>query len=283
MGDRLRVSYATGLFDSTVQSITDDNHLVASTNAASNQTGARLHFRQAYGNGITIGSVNSKHNQIDRNSFTQCARGLNITNGSFSLNHLGGSANDILVYIGDLAESTDLAYLEDENSLRDVYVNSLDATLTLSHMRNSLGINGEFDGFIYLVSGQVTISSSIIQDTPGANSVVIGVPSPGNVGLTALGNKWGPGVVSMATLGYSQFRTALEASGANGGFLTVRGDYGISDAPGADFDFGEFGQIRCFERSVQRCRCYNLRYSRDVRCSQPVTFGLTCCECSYRL
>lgn len=243
VGDRIRVSYATGIFDSTVQSITDNNHLVATSNAASNQTNARLHFRQAYGNGITIGSTNSKHNTINRNSFTQCARGINMTNGSFSLEHIGGSANDILIYIGNSSESTQLNYVEDENTLRDVYISNPDAPIVMNHLRNSLGIAGEFDGFIYLASGaRVTITGSILQDTPGANSVVIGAASPGNAQLTSIANQWGPGVVTMSLLGFTQWRTAAEASGVGAGWLISCGDFDITDAPtNGCFQFGEGG------------------------------------------
>jgi hypothetical protein len=243
VGDRIRVSYATGILDTTIQSITDNNHLVMAAAATSNQTGARVHFRQAYGNGITIGSVNSKHNTLERNSFTQCARGLNITNGSFSASHFGGSANDVLAYIGNIAEPSELDYLEDESTLRDVFTGaSVDAPLTLNHMRNSLGIAGEFDGFIYFSGGtRVTLTGSVIQDTPRPNSVVIGAASPGNVQLTTFDNQWTPGVVTMALLGYSQWRTAAEASGVSGGFLISCGDFGIADAPGACFQFGDSG------------------------------------------
>jgi hypothetical protein len=181
VGDRLRVSYATGIFDTTVQSITDNNHLVAtSTFSGTSQTNARLHFRQAYGNGITIGSVNSKHNTIDRNSFTQCARGINMTNGSFSLEHIGGSANDVLLYINDTAEPTHVNYVEDESTLRDVYTGpSMDGPLIMSHLRNSLGIAGEFDGFIYFSGGvHATILESEIQDTPEVIRLLSGWPLP---------------------------------------------------------------------------------------------------------
>ena len=241
-GDRIRISYATGILDTTVSSIRDNNHLVMAAAATSTQSNARTTFRQAYGNGITIGSVNAKHNTIDRNSFTQCARGLNVTNGSFSAAHMGGSANDVLAYINDIAEASELAYLEDENSLRDVYTVSLDAPITLSHMRNSLGIAGEFDGFIYFSGGgRATITGSVIQDTPGTNSVVIGAANPGNFQLTALDNAWTPGVVTMASLGYNQWRTAAEASGVSSGVLISCGDYGIADAPGACFQLGDGG------------------------------------------
>ena len=241
-GDRIRVSYASGILDTTIASITDNNRLEMAAAAGSNQTGARVHFRQAYGNGITIGSVNAKHNTFEHNSFTQCARGLNVTNGSFSSTHMGGSANDVLAYISNIAEASELAYLEDENSLRDVYTGILDSPLTLSHLRNSEGINGESDGFIYFSGGaRVTITGSLVQDTPKANSVLIGAPSPGNVQVNSIGNQWSPGVMTMANLGFTQWRTVAEGSSVSGGFLVSCGDYGITDAPGACFQFGEGG------------------------------------------
>jgi hypothetical protein len=244
-GKRIRVSYASGIIDTTVLSVADNNHLTMNANATSNQTLARMSLGEAFGNGITIGSVNAKHNQIDRNSFTQCARGLNVTNGSFSAAHLGGSANDVLAYINDIAESSELAYLEDENSLRDVYFGvSTDAPLTLSHMRNSEGIAGEYDGFIYFAGGgRVTITGSVVQDTPGTNQVLIGAANPGAMFVNSIGNQWGPGVMTLANLGFSAWRTTAEAGSSSSSFLISSGDSNISDAPGAAFQFGDGGVL----------------------------------------
>src|SRR6266478_6250087 len=228
VGDRIRVSYATGILDTTVQSITDNNHLVMAAVATSNQTGARVHFRQAHGNGITIGSVNSKHNTIDRNSFTQCSCGLNVVNGSFSAAHFGGSANDVLAYIGNVAESSELAYLEDENSLRELYVGNMDAPLEISHARNSI-YNAESDGFIYFArSARVTMSSSTIQSTPIANSVLIRAANPSTVVLLSFGNLWGPGAVDKKSLGFSQWDGITGPQGA----LISCGDFGMTDQNG---------------------------------------------------
>jgi hypothetical protein len=230
VGERVRISYATasvgtspGIQDTTIQSITDNNHLVLTAASTATATNARIQFGQAYGNGITIGSVNSKHNTLDRNAFTQCARGINMTNGSFSLEHVGGSANDVLVYINNTAEPTQLNYVEDENSLRDVFTgSSVDGQITLNHLRNSLGIAGEYDGFIYMSGGvRVAITGSVLQDTPGANQVVIGTAAPGNVQVTAFNNLWSPGVATMANIGYSAWRTVAEAGNVSSGFLVV--------------------------------------------------------------
>jgi hypothetical protein len=243
VGDRVRVSYATGILDTTISSITDNNHLVMAANAASTQSNARTTFRQAYGNGITIGSVNAKHNTIDRNSFTQCARGLNVTNGSFSVSHMGGSANDVLAYITNVSEASELAYLEDENSLQDLVTgNSVDSPLTLNHLRNGTSGGGLSNGFIYITNGaRIEILNSIAQNTPITNAVLIGAPFPGNVSLTSIGNVWAPGVMTMANLGFSRWRTLDEAGGATSAVLISCGDYGIADAPGGCFQFGEGG------------------------------------------
>lgn len=243
IADRVRVSYATGILDTTVASITDNNHLEMVAPSGVNQTLARITFREAFGNGITIGSVNSKHNTVDRNSFTQCARGLNIVNGSLSGAHFGGSNNDVLVYINDVSEPTELSYLEDESAMRDVHVSGqLDAPLTLSHMRNSELAQGESDGFIYFNNGgRVVITGSTVQDTPQANSVLIRANSPSTLFLTSIGNQWGPGVESMATLGFSTWRTAAEAATLNNSIFVSCGDSSLSDAPGGCYQFGEGG------------------------------------------
>jgi hypothetical protein len=244
IGDRIRVSFATGIFDSTVSSITDNNHLqAAATFSGTSQTGARLTFRQAYGNGISIGSANAKHNTLDRNSFTQCARGINMTNGSFSLEHIGGSANDVLIYINNASEATELSYVEDEQTMRDVYLGNVDAVITLNHIRNSLAFSGEFDGFIYIATAaRVNVENSVLQDTPAANSVVFGIPSPGTTEIVSIGNTWGPGVATMSNLGFSQMRTQTEGALISGGFLISCGDFDITDVPGECFQFGDGGQ-----------------------------------------
>ncbi len=195
VGDRVRISYATGILDTSIASIVDDNHLTVTTGSTSTQSNARLHFRQAYGNGITIGSVNSKHNTLDRNSFTQCARGLNVINGSFSAEHLSGYADDVLAYIGNVAEPSELAYLEDEIALREVYVENIDAPLVIRYARNSI-YNAESDGFFYFnKSARVTITASSLQSTPIKNSVLIRASNPYTVVLLSIGNLWAPGAV----------------------------------------------------------------------------------------
>ncbi len=228
VGDRIRVSYATGILDTTVQSITDNNHLVMAAVATSNQTGARVHFRQAHGNGITIGSVNSKHNTIDRNSFTQCSCGLNVVNGSFSASMLTGSADDTLACIGNVSEGSKLDYLASENSLRDLYVGNMDAPLEISHARNSI-YNAESDGFIYFArSARVTMNGSTIQSTPVANSVLIRAANPSTVVLLSFGNLWGPGAVDKKSLGFSQWDGITGPQGA----LISCGDFGMTDQDG---------------------------------------------------
>src|SRR6266481_2673081 len=222
IGDRVRISYATGILDTRIASKTDDNHLEMADAATSTQTGARIHFRQAFGNGILIGSVNSKHNTIDRNSFTQCACGLNVRTGSFSAMHLGGSANDILACVSDISEPSELAYLEDENSLRELYVNTTDAPLTINHARNDI-TNAESDGFMYFErSVRVQITGSTTQGSPLVNSVLIRTPNPFTVLLLSEGNQW---VMTPDHLGFNEWRGITGQS--NQGALISCGDFGI--------------------------------------------------------
>jgi hypothetical protein len=241
VGERVRVSYASGILDTTVQSITDNNHLVMNASATSNQSNARTTFGQAYGYGITIGSVNAKHNTLERLSFSQCARGLNVTNGSFSAKHFGGSANDILAYIGDISEASELDYLEDESALQDVVVgNSMDSPLTLNHLRNAIS-SGLSNGFIYLGgSGRYEILNSIAQNTPLTNSVLIGASNPNNITLTSIGNQWAPGIMTMENLGFSNWYGVTNF----GGQLVSCGDYGIIDAPAGCFQYGRAGPLK---------------------------------------
>ena len=242
VGERVRVSYAAGILDTTIQSITDNNHLVMKARATSTQSDARTTFGQAYGYGITIGSVNAKHNTLERLSFTQCARGLNVTNGSFSARHFGGSANDVLVYINDVSEPSDLDYLEDENSLQDLVAgNSVDATLTLNHLRNGTSGGGLSNGFLWLGGGgRFVILNSIAQNTPVSNSVLIGAANPGNITLTSIGNQWAPGNMTMANLGFSAWYGVTNF----GAQLISCGDYGILDAPAGCFQYGGVGPLK---------------------------------------
>jgi hypothetical protein len=237
IGTPILVSYATGALDTIVQARIDDNHLQMSASATTTQINARVHSNRAYGRGITIGSVNSKHNTIERDSFTQCDRGLNVINGSFSASHLGGSFNDVLAYINDISESSELSYLEDENSLREVYLgHSIDSPVILSHMRNSIYNHAESDGFIYFDgSVRVVVRDSLIQNTPPANAVLFRAANPRTVLLNSFGNSWSPGQMTMDNLGFSQWRGATVAlpgtSIPSGVGLVICGDFGINDMP----------------------------------------------------
>jgi hypothetical protein len=241
IGERVRVSYAAGILETTIQSITDNNHLVMNASATSTQSNARTTFGQAYGYGITIGSVNAKHNTLERLSFTQCARGLSVTNGSFSAKHFGGSANDILAYIGDISEASELDYLEDESALQDVVVGkSMDSPLTLNHLRNAIS-SGLSNGFIYLGgSGRYEILNSIAQNTPIVNSVLIGVSNANNITLTSIGNQWAPGQMTMENLGFRSWHGVTNF----GAQLVSCGDYGIIDAPAGCFQYGGAGPLK---------------------------------------
>lgn len=249
VGDRVRISYAAGILDTTIQSITDNNHLVTVANATSNQTNARITFRQAYGYGIGIGSTNAKHNTLERDSFTQCERGLYVLNGSFSAAHFGGSANDTLAYITNIAESSELAYLEDESAMRDVWIaGPLGAPLTISHQRISLASAGEYDGFDYFGnSAVVTMTDAIIQDPLTVNQVVIGINAASTPQLTSIDNYWGVAGATMATIGFAQFRTRVEALTADATYLISCGDIGIADQPGLCFQFGDGGALSSTE------------------------------------
>jgi hypothetical protein len=255
VGERVRVTYAAGILDTTISFITDNNHIVMAANATSNQSNARVFFGQAYGYGIGVHSVNAKHNTFQRDSFTQCARGLNIITGSFSAEHLGGSANDVLAYVGDVTESSELAYMEDENSMRDLYTGagSFDSPLVLSHMRNSTLGGSESDGFLYFGDGgSFTIESSLVDDAVITNAVLMGFGAPGNPRITSIGNSWSPGGGNMAAIGWGTLRNTFETSSAENGFLISCGDAGITDIPGACFQFGDNGPSTGTQGGIQQ-------------------------------
>jgi hypothetical protein len=245
VGDRIRVSYAPvpqvdgGVVDTTIQSITNDTILTMTAVATSNQTGARIHLRGSLGNGILVGNVNAKHNTFDRDSFTQCACGINMRTGSFSATHIGGSANDVTVCINDISEPSEINYLEEENSLRSVETEApLDSPLTLNHLRNSLSTQTLSNGNIYFGNGgRALIENSLIQLSLPTNAVLIG-KSPTQFTLTSIANQWG---FTMAGMGFSLWRSDVELSNVTNEVLTSCGDIGIPDAPGACFQFGEGG------------------------------------------
>jgi hypothetical protein len=245
-GQRIRVSYApvatvdSGIVDTTILSITNDHTLTMNANATSNQTGARIHVGGALGEGIHIGDVNAKHNTLERDSFTQCACGLNARTGSFSASHFGGSANDVLACINDISESAELAYMEAESDLRDIETEGpLDSTLTINHARNSLSNNTLLNGNIFFGNGgRALIENSIIQLSSGAtNSVLIG-KSPTQFTLTSIANQWG---FTMAGMGFSLWRSEIESGSVTSEVLISCGDINIADSPGACFQFGEGG------------------------------------------
>jgi len=72
--------------------------------------------------------------------------------------------------------------------------------------------------------------------------VVVGAAAPQNSSLVSIGNQWTPGTGSgatMANMGFNQWRTVAESGSAQSGFLISCGDFGILDAPGACYQFGE--------------------------------------------
>lgn len=227
VGQRIRVSYATGILDTTIQSVTDGTHVVVTgIGATSNQTGCRVHTGTAYGTAIRNGnSFNAKHQQFNYNRVTWCAIGIDVVKGSFDAAHLGGFENDIDVRVSTTSESSVINFLETEGALQGVNIPSttgLDLKIINSRISNFRALSNGY----YYIQGAVVIDRVIQQDTQPTNSVIVG--ASGTLNLNSRNNEWfGP---TATEVGYQALIDSI-VSNVPSATLTVENDVGMSDMP----------------------------------------------------
>ena len=228
-GKRVRVSYATGILDTTIRKIIDTTHVEMAGSGASSQENARIHIGEAYGTAIHVGaSANTKDHVFYDIRTTNCAKGLWIRNGSFDLSHYGGSSNDVDIRIDSLTEPSRITYVTSENDLRGVEARSAGSNLSISHYRIQ-NANQLANGFIFL-DGIVTFTDAKLEYAPPKNGVVFADAGSGNLTAVFINNDF------LDTAGHRPTFAQLGFSAFLRGLPTVINCYGIA---AADLDYDQ--------------------------------------------
>lgn len=198
VGKRIRVSYATGIHDTTIVSVTDGSRVVMAANAPTAQSGATVHTGQSYGIGIYIGnSQNSKHHVFSRVQVLWCEYGIRAVNGSFDLRHMGGGFSDIGVFVGSgVTESVLIDFYENEQDLVGIKSLGSIAPLTIINSRMSRA-NQVANGFFQL-AGNVKLETTTLQFNTASgcaeimpNSVLVARnPGGADLRLTSIANSF---------------------------------------------------------------------------------------------
>lgn len=249
IGKKVWCSWATGLFTSTITAIVDVNNATMADPAPSNQVNVRVHTGNAVGVGIKNATTNGKQQSINRIRATWLDKGVWFTKGSFNLSDMGGTSNNVDLQVDDLAEPSQAAFIQTEQSLRGVVVGNVAVPLGLSYCR---GANGSqlANGYYYFSSGNggnLHVDHSGIEfSQPASNGVVFGSLNNNvdNIQLYSEGNTWAPhngGSNTVATMGFARFKTLAESDTQVVGFLNSVGDIGIDDAPNFSYMWGSSG------------------------------------------
>lgn len=118
VGKRVRVSYATGILDTTIASRTNATTVVLTAAAASSQTGATVHIGAGNGTAIYQTGSNAFHTRYHGNRIDSCAVAYDMANGSFDITHYGGGFNDIGVKLTNANGNLD--YYDAEHDLQAI-------------------------------------------------------------------------------------------------------------------------------------------------------------------
>ena len=177
VGQRVRVSYATGIVPATIASVTNSTTAIMSAAATGvNQMGATIHIGQGYGVGIYNGQgSNQDKNQIIQNvQIDDCARGVDVEGGNVQIFNISGGTNDVGVYFGGGSEVSVIADDQSEGNLQALYEVNLAATVVYreSRMNTTAALA---DGFFYFAGGgrfSFLLNNSL--STPPKNSVLFG-------------------------------------------------------------------------------------------------------------
>ncbi len=185
-GRRLRVSYAAGILDTYVATVTNSTTVTMGANAAATKTAASVHIGESIGTGIYQSGSNAFHTRINGNSVSLCAKGININNGSFSIVHIGGTFNDTMLYLSSANGHVD--YYDGEQDLQALYLAS-GVPFSMNTVRLTVG-NALANGFLYVLSNAAfTLQGAHYEADPPTDSVLIGFGAA--VGyVTSIGNSF---------------------------------------------------------------------------------------------
>ena len=221
-GKVITISYAGGIFQTTILSVIDSSHIVMNTNAPVSKTQVSIKTGQSYGIGIQNGaSQNALQQTFTRISYGKCHVGIRLVGGNAELNHINGGYSDIGILVGGFAaEQVSINWYESEQDLRGI--ESTGPLLSVNNARMSNG-NQLSDGF-FKFGGKVNLQNTFTEFAAPANAVLIGQGSS-NVTLTSISNRFGAN--DWTAVGYDLIQTPP---------VTSIND-GIPSAPG-QFTFG---------------------------------------------
>jgi hypothetical protein len=207
VGRRVRVTYSVpaghsateGIIDTTIQTFTDSGHVVMAASSTFTQSNCTVHVGESFGKGIVVGnSQNSKHHKFDYNVPTNCAAAIEVPNGSFSVHHLNGEANDIGIKVGaGVVESCLIDFYESEADL--VGISAAASVVPLAITNSRLDNNKQQgNGFLQL-GGIVNITNCAgVAAVPTTNQVLAAMLS--HVNISSSGNNFN---ISKGQAGFS--------------------------------------------------------------------------------
>ena len=203
-GSTIWLTYPGFFLKTTILSVIDDTTIVLGAKPSVTQTNVTIYTGQGYGNAIHVGySQNSIQHQFININYFRCDKGIYMEGGSAEIRHPNGGQSDYGVYMNSLVQNTSIDYYESEDDLRGIETVSPTAPVVVTNTRMSNG--SQFgDGFLKF-GGSTILMSSLVTNTPPANTVLIGYND--NPHLTSIGNIFVAGSTNLTReqIGYSDF------------------------------------------------------------------------------
>jgi hypothetical protein len=228
-GKPITISYAGGILQTTILSVTDATHIVMNANAAATNTHVSIQTGQSYGIGLQNGaSQNALQQTFSRITYSNCHIGIRLAGGNAELNHINGGYSDTGILVGGfVAEQVSINWYESEQDLRGI--ESTGPLLSINNSRMSNG-NQLADGF-FKFGGKVNLQNTFNEFAAPANGVLIG-QGASNVTLTSISNNFGAN--DWTAVGYSLILTPPVTS-INDGIPAAPGQnmFGCWNSPNA--------------------------------------------------
>jgi len=161
VGKPITISYAGGILQTTVLSVTNATNIVLSTNAGATKTQVSIKTGQSYGIGIQNGaSQNALQQTFSRITYSNCHIGIRLAGGNAELNHVNGGFSDTGILVGGfVAEQVSINWYESEQDLRGI--ESTGPLLSVNNSRMSNG-NQLSDGF-FKFGGKVNLQNTFAE------------------------------------------------------------------------------------------------------------------------
>lgn len=222
VGKRLRVSYATGILDTTVSSVTNSTTVVMAAAAASSQTGATVHIGTSYGSGIYINGSNAFHERLYDNRISLCAAAFDLVTSTYDIRHYGGGQNDI-----GIKNTNSSGTLEFYDAEHDVQGLTGLGQINIRTMRIVLD-NAAANGWINSPgTASITIEGAQVEGAPAASNFVLFGGGGPNARFTSINNNYG--AITFAQTNYCSYRNTtfindiFSSIGAQSGYCGTTG------------------------------------------------------------